>query len=424
LPFAAGPGTAVYAGTVNLGEPIRVRVTAAADDTAISDIARLMDHAGQSRSRFVRIADRVARLYAPVVHSLALASLVGWLLTGAGLHQALLVAISVLIITCPCALGLAVPAAHVVAAGALVRRGVLIKDGSALERLAEADYVVFDKTGTLTLGEPRAANLETLSARQQAIALALAQASRHPLSRGLAAALRSRGVMAAPVEQLSETAGHGVQGRYFGEDVALVRSTIASGEQLTADLVIGRSRSTLRFSDPLRPDVGETLAALGALGIDAMIISGDAAAPVAGVAEQFTLPFVAAASPAEKLSHLHHLAGEGRKVLMAGDGLNDGPALATAHVSLAPASASDVSRQAADAVFLGAGLMPVATAVRAARRTMGIVRQNFRLAAGYNLIAVPLAVAGLVTPLIAAVAMSLSSLIVIGNSLRLSSAAR
>jgi Cu2+-exporting ATPase len=424
LPCAAGPGTTVYAGTVNLGEPIKVRVTADADDTAISDIARLMEDAGQSRSRYVRIADRAARLYAPLVHSLALASLVGWLLAGAGVHQALLVAVSVLIITCPCALGLAVPAAHVVAAGALVRSGVLIKDGSALERLAEADFVAFDKTGTLTLGEPRPTNLDILSATQQAIALALAQTSRHPLSRGLAAALRSQCVMAAPVEDLSETAGHGVSGRYLGEEVGLVRPAIASGEQQTADLLIGGARSSLFFNDPLRLDVGETLVSLGELEIDAMIISGDTASPVAQVAEQFALPFVAAALPAEKLAHLHRLADEGRKVLMVGDGLNDGPALAAAHVSLAPASASDVSRQAADAVFLGAGLMPVAIGVRVARRALGIVRQNFRLAIGYNLIAVPLAVAGLVTPLIAAVAMSLSSLIVVGNSLRLSRAAR
>ncbi len=183
-PVAAG-GDTVHAGTLNLDAPLDVRVTAAGPDTAIADIARLMEQAGQGRSRYVRIADRAARFYAPAVHTLAVPAFVGWLLAGAGWHQALLIAVAVLIITCPCALGLAVPAAQVVAAGALMRRGVLVKDGSALERLAEADRALFDKTGTLTLGRPEPVNGASISGYAPSrSSLALARASRHPLSRG------------------------------------------------------------------------------------------------------------------------------------------------------------------------------------------------------------------------------------------------
>ena len=423
-PITAGPGAPVHAGMVNLGQPFTARVTAAADDTAIAEIARLMAEAGQPRSSYVRIADRASRLYAPAVHTLALLSLAGWLLAGAGIHQALLIAVAVLIITCPCALGLAVPAAHVVVSGALMRRGVLVKDGSALERMAEANHVVFDKTGTLTLGEPRPVSLAHLSRREKAIALALAQNSRHPLSRGLAAALRAQGVAPSALESVAEEAGTGVIGeaRPVGA-VALVRPAAARASA-SCDLQVGDVRRPIAFADPVRPHASDAIAALAAIGMDATILSGDAPEPVADVGERLGVPFVAGASPTEKLAFLENLAASGNRVLMVGDGLNDGPALAAAHVSIAPANASDVSRQAADAVFLGDSLLPVAQAVGAARRTMQIVRQNFTLAVGYNLIAVPLAVAGLVTPLVAALAMSFSSLIVVGNSLRLARAVR
>ncbi len=423
-PVYAGPGRPVYAGMINLGQQFTAQVTAAAGDTAIAEIARLMEEAGQSRSRYVRIADRASRLYAPMVHGLALVSLVGWLLAGVGLHQALLVAISVLIITCPCALGLAVPVAQVVAASALMRRGVLVKDGSALERMAEADYAVFDKTGTLTLGRPQPTNLDELTERQKSVVLALAQTSRHPLSRGLANALRVQDVAPAPLADIAEQAGEGVTAFDGACPVALVRPRIAPGEGQTCELRIGGESHSIFFADPERPLTAETLKALTMLGLGQTIVSGDAEGAVAGMAHRLGLQFHAEVQPAVKLDILKQLARSGKRVLMVGDGINDGPALASAHVSIAPADASDVSRQAADAVFLGDSLMPVALAVAAARRTMRVVRQNFALAVGYNLIAVPLAIAGFVTPLIAAVAMSISSLIVIGNSLRLARAAR
>ncbi|WP_374411181.1 heavy metal translocating P-type ATPase [Novosphingobium colocasiae] len=421
-PRAAGPGDTIHAGMVNLGNPIRLKVTAAARDTALADIARLMDEAGQSRSRYVRIADRASRLYAPAVHTLALLSFCGWMLAGAGWHQALTIAVSVLIITCPCALGLAVPAAQVVAASTLMKRGLLIKDGSALERLAEVDEVLLDKTGTLTLGEPRPTDLATLDPEAQSVALALAQASRHPLSRGLARALREAGVEPAAVDGVDETAGHGMTGQWQGRTVALVRPEIETGG-LAVDLLMDGARHRLAFADALRPDTGAALAALNALGLHTAIASGDRAETVAQVGRELGLEATGAMQPADKLALLEARAQAGHKVLMVGDGLNDGPALAGAHVSLAPGGASDVSQQAADAVFVGDRLMPVALAVRMARRTMRVVRENFVLAIGYNVLAVPLAIFGFVTPLLAAVAMSTSSLIVVANALRLAGGA-
>lgn len=421
-PEPVGPGCPAHAGAINLLGPLQVRVTAAAGDTAIAHIAQLMDEAGQSRSRYVRIADRVSRLYAPVVHTLAALAFFGWMMSGAGWHQSLVVAIAVLIITCPCAMGLAVPAAQVVAAGALGRRGLLVKDGGTLERLSEVDVALFDKTGTLTLGEPRP-DLAGMTDAAKAVALALAQGSRHPLSRGLSARLLAQGVVPAALTGIAEVAGSGITGRLNGQVVALSAAP-AGGSLLACELAVDGQRTTIEFRDELRPDVLETLAQLKAMGIESRIVSGDRSEAVSAVAARLGIPGIGEVSPQAKLALLEALKAEGKRPLMVGDGLNDGPALAAAHASIAPGSASDLSQQAADAVSVGERLMPVALAVRVSRRTMAIVRQNFGIAVLYNLCAVPLAVGGMVTPLFAAVAMSASSLIVIGNSLRLARAAR
>ncbi len=421
-PEPVAPGAIVHAGAINLSAPLRVRLTAVADDTAIAEIARLMDEAGQSRSHYVRIADRASRLYAPVVHSLAALAFVGWMIAGAGWHQSLTIAIAVLIITCPCAMGLAVPAAQVVASGALLRRGLLVKDGSALERLAECDIALFDKTGTLTLGTPRA-DITALGAEARSVALGLAQASRHPLSRGLAAALLHEGVVPAGIDDLREVSGAGLSGRWNGVEVALERPDDAA-QSLATRLRIGETAQTITFADPLRIDAAATLAALRAEGIEASILSGDRAAPVDAAARELGLAATAEVSPQAKLAALEALKAQGRRPLMVGDGLNDGPALAAAHASIAPGTASDASQQAADAVFIGEKLMPVALAVRVAKATMRIVRQNFGFSIIYNVLAVPLALFGLVTPLIAAIAMSVSSLVVVANSLRLARATK
>jgi Cu2+-exporting ATPase len=332
----------------------------------------------------------------------------------------------VLIITCPCALGLAVPVAQVVASGSLMRAGIMVKDGSALERLASVDRALLDKTGTLTLGKPLPdpASLAALEADEAEIALALASHSRHPLSRALAAALSVPGRTAAPLTAVAERAGEGVFAVWQGLKVSLSRPQGGGASMAVAFAIAGRPVRLISFSDRLRPDSSAALGELRRMGVECSILSGDRIAAVGEVAQATGLTAQAGATPAEKQALVGRLQASGRKVLMVGDGLNDGPALAAADASMAPGSASDVGLQAADLVFVQDSLLALPRAVRAARRTMAVVRQNFGLAIGYNVLAVPLAMAGIVTPLIAALAMSTSSLIVIANSLRLARAAR
>lgn len=425
-PKAVAIGDLVLAGALNLDGPLSVRVSAAGRDTSIADIARMMEQAGQTKSRYVRIADRAARVYAPAVHTLATLSFAGWMLAGASVHQALLIAAAVLLITCPCALGLAVPAAQVVACGALMRKGVLIKDGSALERLAEASFVLFDKTGTLTLGRPEPINLDALSPDDLAVIRALAQSSRHPLSTALRRTLEHKPLPAIVLTQVREVPGQGVEALLDGRRVALGRSTTPI-DWVGLACAYHRPDGTVvpvRFEDSLRPQAPETVAMIKQMGLSTMIASGDRPVALQPIAAALDMSATANMLPGEKMALIERLRASGEKVLMVGDGLNDGPALAAGHVSLAPSSASDASQLTADAVFVGDGLLPVALALQVARRTLHIVRENFVIAVGYNVLAVPLAIAGYVTPLIAALAMSGSSLIVVGNSLRLYRAAR
>ena len=426
VPQRASEGDTIHAGTLNIDNPVTVRVTAAGPDTAIADIARLMEQAGQSKSLYVRVADRAARLYAPAVHTLAAASFLGWMLAGAGWHESLLIAVAVLIITCPCALGLAVPAAQIVVAGALMRAGILVKDGSALERLAEVDRAFFDKTGTLTLGRPEPVNLEQASAEQQSILLALARASRHPLSEAIRRALEAASVNAASLTELREIPGSGVYAMAGNRAVSLGRPDydVAHAGMAALLLIDEQPSFTVHFTDQIRKEAAETVAELARMGIESSIVSGDRATAVAPVARALGLTAQTSMLPEQKLDAIARQKKAGHNVLMVGDGLNDGPALAAGHASIAPASASDVGQNAADVVFLGDALSPVATALHAARRTQQIVKQNFALAIGYNVVAVPLAISGHVTPLIAAAAMSGSSLIVVANALRLRAVVR
>lgn len=429
LPEPVAPGRQAVAGALNLDAPIVLRVTAAGPDTSVARMARLMEAAAQGRSHYVRLADRAARFYAPAVHTLAALSFAGWMIAGAGWHQALLIAVAVLIITCPCALGLAVPVAQVVAVGALMRRGILVKDGSALERLVEVDAVRFDKTGTLTAGRPEVQGGLPLAGVEAGIALALARSSRHPLAVSLAGTLEAKGVLPAEVDNLREMPGLGVEAQWQGRHVRLGRpqwvgANGAGCGLATAFGIEGAPPSLIRFADHVRPDAAAAVDRLKREGLDLAIISGDRGEAVRPVAAELGLLALVGTSPEDKLAAIRRLDNAGHRVLMVGDGLNDGPALAAGHVSMAPASASDVGQTAADILFLGESLMPVPVALSAARRTLRVVRQNFALAIGYNVLAVPLAIAGQVTPLIAAIAMSSSSIIVVANALRLRNCAR
>lgn len=428
VPQPVEPGSRVFAGTVNLGAPLRVRVTAVGEGTLLAEIVRLMEAAEQRRSRFVALADRVARLYAPFVHTLAALTFLGWLWWGAGWHFALMSALAVLIITCPCALGLAVPAVQVIAAGRLMRSGILIKSATALERFARIDTVVFDKTGTLTSGQMTLAAIDHGTQEDLEAAAMLARSSRHPLARALAAAA-GPGPSASGVE---EVAGMGL--RWHGPDgewrlgrrgfAAEVPDDDAPGAELWFTRP-NRPSVRFRFHDPLRPDAAAVVATLKARGLAIELLSGDRRATVAEVAQSLGIArWQAELSPAQKVARLEELARAGRKVLMVGDGLNDAPSLAAAYVSLSPASAVDIAQTAADAVFQGKRLAPVLEVLEVARRAEWLVRQNIAFSILYNLCAVPLAVFGYVTPLVAAIAMSTSSLVVVSNSFRLQWSAR
>ncbi len=425
LPLAVAPGGAVLAGTLNATAPLVVRVGAAGDDTVLAGINRLMEAALQSRGRYVRLADRVVRIYAPWVHVAAVVTFLGWWgLGGVGWQPAVLVAVSVLIITCPCALGLAVPVVQVVAHGRLLGRGIVLKSADGLERLAEADHVVFDKTGTLTEGALVLANGDEVPSDVLAKAASLAAASRHPLARALVRAMPDAALAPGVVEHPGRGLAQGAL-RLGARSWAL--SAEPEGHSVTGPelWLAGPDLAPIcfRFSDEPRADVADTVQRLHALGLGVEILSGDqavAVAPVARVAGIET--WQGAADPAAKLGRLRELAADGRKVLMVGDGLNDAPALAAAHVSMSPAVAADISQAAADLVFQGHILAPVVEAIVIARRAQALARGNIALAVGYNALAVPLAMAGLVTPLIAAAAMSASSLVVTLNALRLARA--
>jgi Cu2+-exporting ATPase len=426
-PARLGVGGRAFAGTLNLTGPLIVTVTAKASETLLSEIVRLMEAAERSSGRYVRLADRVSRAYAPFVHILALATAIGWLAMGGGWHMALTTAVAVLIITCPCALGLAVPAVQVVASGFLLGRGVMLKDGSALERLAAVDTVVFDKTGTLTEGEPRLVGEPAARDTEWAAAAALGQGSRHPLARALARAAIERGVRPATVGDVAEHPGDGVAGRLSFTRVRLGRRYFVG---VTAPDPMAGSEIWLRigenapvrfaFEDALREDAAETVLVLEAAGLDIKLLSGDRAATVATVADRAgILNWRAEARPAGKAKALARLAAAGKQALMVGDGLNDAPALAAAFVSMSPSNAADISQTAADIVFTGRKLAPVALTLKVARAARRLMLQNVGLAVGYNMIAVPIAMMGYATPLIAAIAMSTSSIVVTANALRL-----
>jgi Cu2+-exporting ATPase len=423
LPQPAGVGDRLQAGTLNLTGVLTLRATAAAQDSFLAEMTRLMETAEAGRTAYRRIADRAARLYAPVVHLTALLTFGGWLLATDNLHLAVTVAIAVLIITCPCALGLAVPMVHVVAARRLFQNGIMVKDGGALERLAEVDHVVFDKTGTLTKGAPRLADPAATAANVLAIAATMASCSRHPYSQAIVAAARAQDIPFSAPDQLHEHPGAGLEARIDGKLYRLGRPDWALSDANPRDGVVlsegERLLGRFCFEEELRPEAREAIAALTAMGIAAEILSGDHEESVRRLALQLGLPYCAGVSPAAKVDAISTLARAGRKVLMVGDGLNDGPALAAAHVSMAPASAADVGRNAADLVFLHDTLRAVPEAIDIARKARDLVRQNLLLAIGYNALAVPIAILGQVTPLVAAIAMSLSSIAVVGNALRL-----
>lgn len=431
-PQPVKPGSDLRAGMLNLTQPLIVEATATADTSFLAEMMRLMEVAEGGRARYRRLADRASALYSPVVHATAFLTFLGWMAASGDWHRAITIAIAVLIITCPCALGLAVPIVQVVAARQLFENGIMVKDGAAMERLAEIDTAVFDKTGTLTLGIPELRNADEITPDALSTAAALAAHSRHPFSRAI---LRAAGSLRATdtFDSVEEMPGLGIEARAGATIWRLGRAGWSLGspnahENHAGGTVLSRNgeeRATFRFEDRLRPGAKEAISHLKENGVAVEIISGDSAEQVSDIAASLGVErFQASVLPGDKLERMRALASDGRKVLMVGDGLNDAPALAAAHVSMAPATAADIGRNAADFVFLRETMLAVPLARNVSRRAGRLIRQNFGLAIAYNVLAVPIAVLGHVTPLVAAIAMSLSSLIVIGNALRLRAGSR
>ncbi|MCA3322255.1 MAG: heavy metal translocating P-type ATPase [Roseomonas sp.] len=417
LPRRFAAGAALPAGAVNMGAPFTLQVTAPARDGSLAAMARLLEAAEQTKGRFVSLADRAARFYVPIAHAIAAATfLLWWVGFGALWQEALVNAVCVLLITCPCGLAIAVPAVQVVANGALFKRGVLVASATALERLAEADCAVLDKTGTLTEGRPvliaEGQEPQTLRA-----AAGMARASRHPLAKALV-----RACPEAPLlPDTREIPGQGLEAgaARLGSPGFCDVVGLSDGMVLVYRAGAEAAPVIFRFADRLRADAPQAVADLKALGLPVELLSGDgpgavgAAAMAAGIES-----WRAEADPRAKAAHIESLKAAGRKPLMVGDGINDAAALAAAHVAASPAGATDLAQTTADIVLQREGLAVLPDAIRIARRAQILARQNIGFAFAYNLVAVPAAIAGLVNPLIAALVMASSSLIVIGNALR------
>lgn len=421
-PVAATPGARLFSGMLNLDAKLVVEAIADRDNSLLSEITRLVEAGEQSRSRYVRLADRAAKLYVPIVHSLAALTLVGWLLILGEPRPAIINAIAVLIITCPCALALAVPAVQVVASGRLYRDGVLVKSGDALERMANIDTIVFDKTGTLTEGRPRLVDAGEISSEALDLAARLARTSRHPLSRAVADAAG----MGETADRVTETPGGGLQGQVDGVSVRFGSARwlgLESGADPHSEAwlwVDGQEPVRFRFEDQLRAEARRTVKAFKQRGCRVILLSGDRKIPVDHIAGQLGIELAfSELKPQDKIAKLQDMKADGLKVCMVGDGINDAPALAAADVSISMASAAEISQAASDFVLQGDRLDKAVTAAIVSRGAKSRVMENFGLAVVYNMIAVPLAVGGFVTPLIAAIAMSASSILVTLNALRL-----
>jgi P-type Cu2+ transporter len=437
-PRAKGPGDAVLAGSMNRDSPLIVRVTAAGEATTLGALARLVEQAANERPRIARLADRVAAVFVALLLVVAALCAAAWWVVEPS--RALAVALAVLVVSCPCALSLATPAALASAAGALGRRRVLCVRPDVLETLSRVTHVVIDKTGTLTTGDVRVLGIAPLDGTDAgaaaAIAASLEAGSTHPIAR----ALRVHAPGAAPASDVKAVQGEGVEGRVNGRRYRFGRPAWAAemcagpvpygidaiaGESVALLAGEGGAIAAMRFGDRLRPDARALVAALRAMRIRVFVVSGDRAATVRHVADAVGADgWHGDARPQAKRAFIAALQAHGAVVAMVGDGVNDAPGLARADVSLALGSAATLTQWTADAVVLGDELSRVAFAFAAARRTFRVIRQNLGWALVYNLVAIPLAVAGELSPLAAAVGMSVSSLVVVGNAWRLSALGR
>ena len=426
LPVTRGPGDTLLAGTLNLNAVLRLRVSAAAGESFLDRMARLIEAAQASKPRVQRLADRVAAWFVPVVVGIALITLLAWLWHGAAYPRAIINAVSVLVIACPCALGLATPAAILAGTGAGAKRGILFRSADALEAAAHVDTLVFDKTGTLTTGTPRLAKVEILGKMPEnevrALAAALAANDTHPLS----AALRRDDVAAA--EDFTSLPGRGVAGTVKGQRYVLGSADLVPGARVPEDGATwswlakenGPLLAGFAFTDTTRPDAAKAVARLRQMGVRPVLLTGDRRAAALPLAQEVGISeIIAGADPATKLATIRELRASGQRVAMLGDGINDAAALAAADAGMAMGSGADVAIEAADISLLRPAPELAATALALARQCWTVLLQGLFWALIYNVLGIPAAAFGLLSPTLAGAAMAASSVCVLGNALRL-----
>lgn len=446
VPVEVGAGDAVTGATVNVGGRLVVRATGVGDDTQLAQMARLVERAQSGKARAQRLADRVSAVFVPVVIGLAVATLAGWLAAGFSLTTALTAAVAVLIIACPCALGLATPTALLVGTGRAAQLGVLINGPEVLEATRSVDTIVLDKTGTVTTGKMTLVDVipgpQTDRSTLLRYAGALEDASEHPVARAIArGAVAQLGALPAPTD-FTGIDGGGVQGTVDGSAVVVGRERLLTERGMHLDAALsaakaraeaegqtavvvgwdGLARGILVVADTIKPSSAEAVRQFTRLGLTPVLLTGDNAGVAARVADELGIAQVIAdATPADKVAAVQRLQSEGKVVAMVGDGVNDAAALAAADLGLAMGTGTDVAIQAADLTVVRGDLRAAVDAIRLSRRTLATIKTNLLWAFGYNLAAIPLAALGMLNPMFAGAAMAVSSLLVVGNSLRLRS---
>ena len=425
IPIEISVGDTVTGGTLNSNGRLLVRATRIGRDTVLSQMARLVEKAQDGKAPIQRLADRVSSVFVPIVMGLSLATLLGWLVISGDAQKSFQAAVSVLVIACPCALGLATPVALLVGTSRAAREGIIIKGAHVLEATRGIDTIVFDKTGTLTTGIMTLQGVDEIKPEFLSAVMAVEMQSEHPIARAVVNGLRDRGVVATSrVDEFVNIPGVGVSALVNGRHITIGRSTsqgnsVATIVEATVD---GEVVARFEVSDQIKPTAASIVAELRELGVRPMIVSGDAIGPVHDIAKQVGIDVSETRSgvlPADKLRIVGELQASGASVAMVGDGVNDAAALVAADLGIAMGTGTDAAMEAGDLTIVSGDLAVVPKALALSRRTLRIIQANLFWAFAYNVAAIPLAVAGLMNPVLAGLAMALSSVFVVANSLRL-----